>query len=67
MVQQEIKGGRYLIRGFFATTLGIMWLIAAKQIAPLTPDLFIAILSMALGAEMVGISLVRERARRSAS
>ena len=64
-LRQNSGGGRYLIRGFFAATLGILWLIAARNILPLSPALFIAIFSMAFGIEVVGISLLRERARRS--
>ena len=64
-MRQNSGGGKYLIRGFFATTLGILWLVAARGILPLSPAPFIAVFSMLFGIEVVGISLFRERARRS--
>jgi hypothetical protein len=64
-VKQNSSGGRYLIRGCFAATLGVLWLFAAKQVVPLSPQMFVAVFSIAMGAEMVGIGLLRERARRS--
>jgi hypothetical protein len=64
-LRQTSSGGKYLIRGFFATTLGILGLVAARGILPLSPALFIAVFSMVFGVEMAGISLLRERARRS--
>ena len=64
-MRQNRKAGRYLIRGFFAATLGILWIVAAKGSIPLAPTLFIALFSIAFGAEMVVISLLRERSRRS--
>jgi uncharacterized membrane protein HdeD (DUF308 family) len=66
-VRQDRKAGRYLIRGFFAATLGLLWLAAAKGVGALTPSLFIALFSIVFGVEMVLISLLRERARRSLS
>ncbi len=66
-MRQNSSSGRYLIRGFFATTLGIMWLMTARQITEISPALFVAILSMAVGAEMVGVGLLRERIKRSLS
>lgn len=66
-MKPDRKTGKYLIRGFFTTTLGMMWLISAKQLIPISPALWIAIFCMALGAEMVGIGLLRERAKRSLS
>jgi hypothetical protein len=59
------NGGRYLLRGFFATTLGAMWLVAARQPVPLSPTVFTAVFCMVVGAEMIGVSLIRERVRRS--
>jgi len=64
-LRQNSGGGRYLIRGFFATTLGIIWLISYREILTLSPALLIALFSMILGIEIVGISILRERARRS--
>jgi hypothetical protein len=62
---RQNSGGKYLIRGFFATTLGILWLVAARGILSLSPAPFIAVFSMVFGIEVVGISIFRERARRS--
>jgi uncharacterized membrane protein HdeD (DUF308 family) len=64
-VRQNRKAGRYLIRGFFAATLGLLWLAAAKGFAALTPSLFIALFCIIFGAEMIVISSLRERARGS--
>jgi hypothetical protein len=64
-LRQNSGGGRYLIRGFFATTLGIIWLISSREILTLSPALFIAFFSMIFGIEILGISILRERARRS--
>ncbi len=64
-MRQERKAGRYLIRGFFATTLGVLWLTAAKGFTALTPSLFIALFCILFGAEMAVISFLRERAGRS--
>lgn len=64
-MRQDRKAGRYLIRGFFAATLGLLWLAAAKGAGALTPSLFIALFCIIFGAEMVVIGFLRERARRS--
>jgi len=62
-VRPPRRGGKYLIRGCFATTLGIMWLISAKGILTISPALWLAMFSMAFGLEMVGVGLLRERYR----
>ncbi len=57
--------GRYLIRASFVLTLGTIWLLDAGQILRFTPALFVALFCMSFGVEVVGISMVRERTRRS--
>ncbi len=64
-MNRRASRGKYLLRGFFATTVGIMWLLSAKQVAPISPQLWIGIFCMAFGAEIVAISLLRERLRGS--
>jgi len=64
-VRRDTRRDKYLLRGFFATTLGLMWLAAAKQLVEFRPGPYIAVFCMAFGAEMVAIGLIRERARRS--
>lgn len=65
-MNQRPRGGKYLIRGMFATTLGAMWLISARNLVSISPQLWIAIFCMAFGLEVVVISLFRERMRGSA-
>ena len=56
--------GRYLLRGAFATTLGSMWLLVAKQVIQPSPTLFVAVFCVLFGLEMIAIGMLRERIRR---